>query len=157
MQREIFYIHSYAELFLFPFQKTVCQPPAHRFIIEFQTSISKDNGSHESKYHIRDTFHHCSVIVAYPSRISIYQWIMGNINRIGNVSQELAYGSRALTGHLAARKHAFQAVSASRGVTEVIRRKTDTSAGPYPHTAVPSSRPNHPQYRRQEQSDNGIP
>ena len=105
MQREIFYIHSYAELFLFPFQKTVCQPPAHRFIIEFQTSISKDNGSHESKYHIRDTFHHCSVIVAYPSRISIYQWIMGNINRIGNVSQELAYGSRALTGHLAARSH----------------------------------------------------
>ena len=105
MQREIFYIHSHTELFLLPFQKTVCQPLAHRFVVQFQTSISKDNSSHESKYHIRDTFCHCSVIVAYPSCISVYQRIMGDINRIGNISQELAYGSRALTGHLAAGSH----------------------------------------------------
>ena len=33
MQREIFYIHSHTELFLLPFQKTVCQPLAHRFVV----------------------------------------------------------------------------------------------------------------------------
>ena len=28
-----FYIHSHTELFLLPFQKTVCQPLAHRFVV----------------------------------------------------------------------------------------------------------------------------
>lgn len=87
------------------FQEAICQPLAHRLIVEFQRSVSQYEGTDESKYHIRNAFSHCRIIVAYPSGISINQRIMGDVHRIGNISQELADAYRTLTAYFAAGAH----------------------------------------------------
>ena len=78
-------------LFLFSFQKTVCQPFTHRLIIEFQAGIGKNESTDKGQYHIRNTLYDSCIMVAYPSRISIYQREMCYVYRIRNISQEFAY------------------------------------------------------------------
>lgn len=93
-------------LVLLIYKKPVFQPIANRQIIEFQTSVCYTDRQDKRRYgdkYVRS--HECIGIVCHPRHLHIGKGIMGNIERIGDFAQIIAYGHTVFPLYLAAGSH----------------------------------------------------
>lgn len=78
-------------------QETSSQPFSHRLIIQFQTQASQNDTQNKNTHSYIPSFSQCiKFILNQPCVEQIHQRIMYYINRIGYISQELAYLCRLL-------------------------------------------------------------
>ena len=84
-------------VFLFGSKKLLTQPFSYGLIIQFQTQASQNDTQNKNTHSYIPSFSQCiKFILNQPCVEQIHQRIMYYINRIGYISQELAYLCRVL-------------------------------------------------------------
>ena len=84
-------------VFLFGSKKLLTQPFSYGLIIQFQTQASQNDTQNKNTHSYIPSFSQCiKFILNQPCVEQIHQRIMYYINRIGYISQELAYLCRLL-------------------------------------------------------------
>ena len=84
-------------VFLLGSKKLLSQPFSYRLIIQFQTQASQNDTQNKNTHSYIPSFSQCiKFILNQPCVEQIHQRIMYYINRIGYISQELAYLCRLL-------------------------------------------------------------